>query len=60
MTPNYGKQFTGYNTANRKRQIINAMIEELYAMHEQMIEAALEKSEWNEAIQVIQMIQDKK
>jgi hypothetical protein len=59
MNPNYGRNFTGYNSLNRKRQIINATLEELHTLHEQMIEAALERSDWNEAIDIIRYIQEK-
>jgi len=44
---------------NRKRQVIDAMLEELYAQHEQMIEQALAQSNMQQARDVIKWIQEK-
>lgn len=44
---------------NRKRQIINHMLAELYEMHEQMIEEALAHSNCQDAKTVIQYIMQK-
>ena len=44
---------------NRKRQIIEAMLAELYEMHEEMIEAALEQSDLSDAKTVIDFIMEK-
>jgi hypothetical protein len=44
----------------RKRQIIEAMLEDLYDLHEQMIEAALEYSDYSESKIVINYIMEKK
>ena len=58
MIPDYSpRQY--YTTANRKRQIVNAMLETLYELHEEMIEQALQASDWNEAKEVIKYIQEK-
>ena len=44
---------------NRKRQIIEAVLIELYEMHEEMIEAALKQSDLSEAKTVIDFIMEK-
>ena len=54
----YSQQFPGYQrveytSANRKRQIIDAMLEELHDMHAEMIEQAMEYSDFEEARKVI-------
>ena len=56
MEPNYGRQFPGYHSLNRKRQIINAMLAELHEMHAEMIEQALEYSDLEEAKTLINHI----
>ena len=57
----YSRQFPGYQkvgfqSANRKRQIINAMLAELHEMHAEMIEQALEYSDLEEAKTLINHI----
>jgi hypothetical protein len=44
---------------NRKRQIIEAMLAELYEIQEEMIEAALEQSDLSDAKTVIDFIMEK-
>jgi len=58
MNPNYSNSSYGpiKYSLNRKRQIINAHLEELHAMHMSMIEAAVQIKEhegFPEAAQVI-------
>lgn len=54
----YSRQFGGYRrvefqSLNRKRQIVNAMLEELHELHAHMIEEALARSDFEEARIVI-------
>jgi hypothetical protein len=48
-----GYQRVAYTSANRKRQIIDAMLEELHDMHAEMIEQAMAYSDFAEARRVI-------
>lgn len=57
MTPDYRPKT--YYSMNRKRQVIDAMLEELHAQHEQMIEQALAQSNMQQARDVIKWIQEK-
>jgi hypothetical protein len=45
-----------YYTMNRKRQIIDAQLDELHNMQLDMIDAAVEYSELNEAKEVIEWV----
>lgn len=57
MTPDYRPKM--YYTMSRKRQIIDVMLEELHAQHEQMIEQALAQSNMQQAHDVIGWIKGK-
>lgn len=57
MTPDYRPKT--YYSMNRKRQIIDAMIEELHAQHELMIEQALAQSNMQQARDVIKYIKER-
>jgi glutathionylspermidine synthase len=48
-----------FNSANRKRQIIDAMVNELHTMQLDMIDEALDKSDLKQANDVINFIKEK-
>jgi hypothetical protein len=48
-----------YKSFNRKRQVIDAMVNDLHNMQMDMIEQALEKSDLREANEVINYIKGK-
>lgn len=60
MTPDYSpKSYYRVGSMNRKRQIIDAMLEDLHAQHELMIEQALAQSNMQQAQEVINWIKGK-
>lgn len=48
-----------FNSANRKRQIINHMVNELHTIQMDMIDQAVEKSDLKQANEVINFIKEK-
>lgn len=48
-----------FNSANRKRQIINHMINDLHTMQMDMIDQAVDKSDLKQANDVINFIKEK-
>lgn len=48
-----------FNSANRKRQIINHMVDELHTMQLDMIDAAVNQSDLKQANDVINFIKEK-
>jgi plasmid maintenance system killer protein len=48
-----------FNSANRKRQIINCMVDELHIMQLDMIDAAVNQSDLKQANDVINFIKEK-
>lgn len=59
MHPDYSPKSYYRVTMNRKRQIIDAMLEDLHAQHEDMLEQALQYSDMQEARDVIAWIKGK-
>jgi hypothetical protein len=60
MTPDYSpKQYYIVNQTNLRREAIDALLQELHAQHEQMIEQALAYSDMQQARDVIKWIQEK-
>ena len=48
-----------FNSANRKRQVIDAMVNELHTMQMDMIDQAVEYSDLKQANEVINFIKEK-
>ena len=49
-----------YRSANRKRQIVDSMLAELYEMHEKVLEDALSYSDYSESKAILEYIMEKK
>lgn len=57
MTPDYSPRFYKSSSLNRKRHIVDAMLEDLHEQYFSMIERALEHSDMQQARDVIEYVQ---
>jgi len=57
MTPDYGPRYYKSVSLNRKRHIVDAMLEELHEQYFDMIERALAHSDMQQACDVIEYVQ---
>jgi hypothetical protein len=57
MTPDYSPRYYKSVSLNRKRQIVDAMLEDLHEQYFAMIERALEHSDMQQARDVIEYVQ---
>jgi hypothetical protein len=60
MTPDYSpKQYYTVIQTNLRREVIDALLQELHVQHEQMIERALKQSDMQQARDIINWIKEK-
>jgi hypothetical protein len=57
MTPDYSPRFYKSQSLNRKRHVVDSMMEELHNQYFDMIERALEHSDMRQARDVIEYVQ---
>lgn len=57
MTPDYSPRFYKSQSLNRKRHVVDSMLEELHNQYFDMIERALEHSDMRDAREVIKYVQ---
>ena len=57
MTPDYSPRFYKRVSLNRKRHVVDAMLEDLHNQYFDMIERALEHSDMRQARDVIKYVQ---
>jgi uncharacterized protein YlxP (DUF503 family) len=57
MTPDYSPRFYKSQSLNRKRHIVDSMLEDLHNQYFDMIERALEHSDMRQARDVIKYVQ---
>lgn len=57
MTPDYSPRFYKSQSLNRKRHIVDSMLEDLHEQYFSMIERALEHSDMRQARDVIEYVQ---
>lgn len=56
MTPDYSPRYYKAQSLNRKRHIVDAMLEDLHEQYFTMIERALEHSDMSQARDVIEYV----
>jgi uncharacterized protein YlxP (DUF503 family) len=57
MTPDYSPRFYKSQSLNRKRHVVDSIMEELHNQYFDMIERALEHSDMRQARDVIEYVQ---
>ena len=57
MTPDYSPRFYKSQSLNRKRHIVDSMLEDLHEQYFSMIERAMEHSDMRQARDVIEYVQ---
>lgn len=56
--PDYSPRYYDYQSSNRKRQIVDAVLEQMHEIQMQMIEDALAQSDMQQAKDVIKCVME--